>query len=77
LDAAAHLQPAQPGQYQVEDHQIGALPTVQLQRLFAVRGREHGVTFAPQVQAHDLPDVRLVVYDQDLRHPSFRSPTFS
>src|SRR5918997_2773636 len=75
--APVDLQPAQPGQHEVEYDQVRSLALIQLQRLFAVDGRDDRVTVTPQVLTYDLPDVRLVIDHQDLRHRSFHPQSIS
>ena len=68
---AAYLQAADLGEHKVEYDEIGFALSKDLERLFAVGGRDDVVAIAPQIEANDFPDVRLVVDDQDLRHGSF------
>src|SRR5215207_472886 len=56
------------GQHEIEHHQVGLGLLVEPKRLVAVASRNHSVTITPQVEAHDLSDMGLVVDDQDLRH---------
>jgi hypothetical protein len=46
------------------------------ERLLAVGGRDDVVAVTSQVEAHHLPDVRLVVDYQDLRHDRSRLSLF-
>src|SRR5829696_7114533 len=68
VEAAAYLYAAQAGQHEIEHHQVGLGLLVEPKRLVAVASRNHSVTITPQVEAHDLSDIGLVVDDQDLRH---------
>ena len=70
---AAHLEPVDARQHQVEDHQLRRRLRHGRQGLVAVRCRRDGVPGLGQVGDHDLAHGRVVVDDEYRRHGS---PTF-
>jgi hypothetical protein len=64
---AAHLEPVDAGQHQIEDQQIGPGPLVGLQRGVAVSGERDLVSGALQIAPHDVAHGRVVVDHEHLR----------
>src|SRR5204862_5086456 len=65
-------QPAHLGEHKVEDDEVGFALTEHLEGLLAVGSRDDLMAVTPQIEAHDLADVGLVVDDKDLRHVNLR-----
>ena len=65
---AAQLEAVQPGQHQVQHHQLRRVAANHVQRLQAVCGQAHLMSSTTQVVAQGLKE-RLLIFDhQDLRH---------
>ena len=62
----ARFQAAHAGHVHVEQDEIEPVLADLLQRLFAARRIVHFVALAGQRDAHDPPDLRIVVDDEDL-----------
>ena len=71
-DVAAHVEPV-PGarKADIEDDDAGVLLREDLESFLSVAGQEHAETFPPQVEVHQIGDVRVVL-DDDHR-PAFRA----
>ena len=63
--AAADLQPADPGQHQVEDHKVRALHRDARERLLAVSAGVDGVARAFEIHAQQALDVHGIIHQQD------------
>ena len=68
LDAAADLQPVEPGQHDVEHDEVGPHLLGEIDRLGTVASYRDVETLRPQPRRHGFEDRRLVVDHQD---PSF------
>ena len=62
---AADLEPVDPGQADVEQHELHGMAPELDERILAATHPHHLVTLAAQVGAHERADVRLVLDDQD------------
>ena len=66
---AAQREPVKARNHQIEHQQIEAIALGAFQRLLSVADAFARVAFQPEMQAHELADVRLVLDDQ---HPRMR-----
>ncbi|MCY1546981.1 hypothetical protein D9M68_830120 [compost metagenome] len=64
----AHLQPVQSRHHQVEHQQVVPDFGLQRQRRRSIAGLAHAVAGAAQVQRQQIPDIGLVLGNQDLLH---------
>lgn len=72
VHAAAYFQSAHLRKHQVQHHEVRLAPAKDLQGFLAVGGGDDRVSVAAQIQTDNLPDIRLVIHDQYLRHRSAR-----
>ncbi|MET3985744.1 hypothetical protein ABIC27_003622 [Streptomyces sp. PvR034] len=72
-DPAAHLQPADAGQHEVEQHQVG-IEVLQREQSVLAGGGGLGLVPAATQREHDAPtDRRVVLDEQNASHGSFRA----
>jgi hypothetical protein len=66
-DLADHRPPADVGQPEVDDQQVGGAVAPQLERLGARAGCQDTEALALEVAAHEVTDLGLVLHDEDQR----------
>ena len=65
LEGTADLDTVEPGQQEIEQHQVGTVATHRLEAGLAVRGRRHLEALAGQVVLDEFEDIGLVFDDHD------------
>ena len=68
------LEPVDPRQHQVEQHEVGRRLAEAVERLDAVARGDHAEALGLEVAGEHLADHRLVVDDQHLRHGGHHAP---